>query len=101
MKRIFTMLLIVCSAITTASADPTAAAPQKKPENVIRIMNTLIDRFGAKERQIYSVNRNPNTGIIESSIRAVTFYCDAIFLMLIISVLVTYWVIFVLMLNGN
>lgn len=77
MKRIMIMLLIVCSAITTASADPTAAAPQKKPENVIRIMNTLIDRFGAKERQIYSVNRNPNTGIIESSIRAVTFYCDA------------------------
>ena len=77
MKRIMIMLLIVCSAITTASADPTAAAPQKKPENVIRIMNTLIDRFGAKERQIYSVNRNPNTGTIESSIRAVTFYCDA------------------------
>lgn len=76
MKRIFTMLLIACSIITTASADPTAN-PQKKPENVIRIMNTLIDRFGAKERQIYSVNRNPNTGIIESSIRAVTFYCDA------------------------
>lgn len=77
MKRIFTMLLIACSIITTASADPTAAAPQKKPENVIRIMNTLIDRFGAKERQIYSVNRNPNTGTIESSIRAITFYCDA------------------------
>ena len=71
------MLLIACSAITTASADPTATAPQKKPENVIRIMNTLIDNFGAKERQIYSVNRNPNTGTIESSIRAVTFYCDA------------------------
>ena len=71
------MLLIACSIITTASADPTAAAPQRKPENVIRIMNTLIDRFGAKERQIYSVNRNPNTGIIESSIRAITFYCDA------------------------
>ena len=71
------MLLIACSAITTISADPTAAAPQKKPENVIRIMNTLIDRFGAKERQIYSVNRNPNTGTIESSLRAVTFYCDA------------------------
>ena len=71
------MLLIACSTITTASADPTSTAPQKKPENVIRIMNTLIDRFGAKERQIYSVNRNPNTGTIESSIRAVTFYCDA------------------------
>ena len=77
MKRIMIMLLIACSAITTISADPTAAAPQKKPENVIRIMNTLIDRFGAKERQIYSVNRNPNTGTIESSLRAVTFYCDA------------------------
>ena len=76
MKRIVIMLLIACSAITTASADPTANL-QKKPENVIRIMNTLIDKFGAKERQIYSVNRNPNTGTIESSIRAVTFYCDA------------------------
>ena len=77
MKRMIIMLLIACSAITTASADPTAAAPQKKPENVIRIMNTLIDRFGAKERQHYFVNRNPNTGAIESSLRAVTFYCDA------------------------
>lgn len=77
MKRLFILLLIACSAITTASADPTAAAPQRKPENVIRIMNTLIDRFGAKERQIYSVNRNPITGTIESSLRAVTFYCDA------------------------
>ena len=77
MKRIVIMLLIACSAITTASADPTATAPQKKPENVIRIMNTIIDRFGEKERQIYSVNRNPNTGTIESSLRAVTFYCDA------------------------
>ena len=76
MKRIVIMLLIACSAIITISADPTAN-PQKKPENVIRIMNTLIDKYGAKERQIYSVNRNPNTGIIESSIRAVTFYCDA------------------------
>ncbi len=77
MKRIVIMLLIACSVITTASADPTATAPQKKPENVIRIMNTLIDKFGAKERQIYSVNRNPNTGTIESSLRSVTFYCDA------------------------
>ena len=77
MKRIMIMLLIACSAITTASADPMAVAPQKKPENVIRIMNTLIDRFGAKERQIYFVNRNPNTGAVESSLRAVTFYCDA------------------------
>ena len=32
------MLLIACSIITTASADPTAAAPQRKPENVIRII---------------------------------------------------------------
>ena len=77
MKRLVIMLLIACSAISTTSADPTATAPQKKPENVIRIMNTLIDKFGAKERQIYSVNRNPNTGTIESSLRAVTFYCDA------------------------
>ena len=38
MKRIFIMLLIACSAITTISADP-LANPQKKPETVIATLN--------------------------------------------------------------
>jgi hypothetical protein len=74
MKRIFIMLLIVSSAVTTASADP-SAAPQKKPESVIFTLNAIIQKFGTNEGQTYSVNRNPNTGIIESSIKIVPFRC--------------------------
>ena len=68
MKRIIIMLLIACSAITTVSAEPTAA-PQKKPESVIATLNAIINKFGNNSGQTYSVNRNPNTGIIESSIK--------------------------------
>ena len=74
MKRIIIMLLIACSAITTMSADPTAA-PQKKPANVIATLNAIIQKFGLNEGQIFSVNRNPNTGIMESSTKIVPFSC--------------------------
>ena len=76
MKRIVIMLLIACSALTTISADP-LAAPQKKPETVIFTLNAIIQKFGQNEGQVYSVNRNPNTGIIESSIKIVPFRCSA------------------------
>ena len=74
MKRIIIMLLIACSAITTISADP-SAAPQKKPESVIATLNAIIMKFGNASGQTYSVNRNPNTGIIESSIKIMPFRC--------------------------
>ena len=70
------MLLIACSAVTTISAD-SSAAPQKKPETVIFTLNAIIQKFGQNEGQVYSVNRNPNTGIIESSIKIVPFHCSA------------------------
>ena len=70
------MLLIACSAVTTISADP-SAAPQKKPETVIFTLNAIIQKFGQDEGQVYSVNRNPNTNIIESSIKIVPFRCSA------------------------
>ena len=76
MKRIIVMLLIACSAVTTISAD-SSAAPQKKPEIVIATLNAIIQKFGQNEGQVYSVNRNPNTGIIESSIKIVPFRCSA------------------------
>ena len=75
MKRLFIMLLIACSAITTISADP-LAAPQKKPESVIATLNAIIQKFGQNEGQVYSVNRNPNTNIIESSTKIVPFHCS-------------------------
>ena len=76
MKRLFIMLLIACSAITTISAD-SSAAPKKKPESVIFTLNAIIQKFGLNEGQVYSVNRNPNTGIIESSTKIVPFHCKA------------------------
>ena len=75
MKRLFIMLLIACSAITTISADP-SSAPQKKPESVIATLNAIIHKFGQNEGQVYSVNRNPNTNIIESSTKIVPFHCS-------------------------
>ena len=75
MKRIIIMLLIACSATVTVSADP-SAAPQKKPESVIATFNAIIMKFGNASGQTYSVNRNPNTGIIESSIKIVPFRCS-------------------------
>ena len=77
MKRIVIMLLIACSALSTISADP-SATPQKKPESVIATLNAIIYKFGQSEGQVYSVNRNPNTGIIESSTKIVPFRCLAI-----------------------
>lgn len=75
MKRLVIMLLIACSAVTTISADPSAST-QKKPENVIATLNSIIQKFGNSSGQTYSVNRNPNTGIIESSIKIVPFRCS-------------------------
>ena len=76
MKRIIVMLLIACSAIATINAD-SSAAPKKKPESVIFTLNAIIQKFGLNEGQVYSVNRNPNTGIIESSTKIVPFHCKA------------------------
>ena len=76
MKRIIVMLLIACSAITTINAD-SSAAPKKKPESVIFTLNAIIQKFGLNEGQVYSVNRNPNIGIIESSTKIVPFHCKA------------------------
>ena len=75
MKRLVIMLLIACSATVTISADPSASA-QKKPSYVIATLNAIIQKFGNSSGQTYSVNRNPNTGIIESSIKIVPFRCS-------------------------
>lgn len=71
MKRIATMLLIACSAITTVSA-------QKKiypntPQRVISAFEYVINAYGQNEGQTYSVIKNPNTNIIESKERIEPF----------------------------
>ena len=65
------MLLIACSAITTASA-------QKKiypntPQRVIKQLEYEINIHGQNEGQTYSVSKNPNTNIIESKERIEPF----------------------------
>ena len=76
MKQLFIMLLIVSSVVTTANAQerlkPTIAS---NPNNVIKAFEFLIDLYGQKAGQTYSVEKNPNTGIIESRERIVAFTC--------------------------
>ena len=75
MKRLIIMLLIACSAITTASADPTAT-PQKKAKSVIESLEGIIAFYAEKGIQTLSVTKNPETGLIESSERIAPFTCQ-------------------------
>ena len=75
MKRFFIMLLIACSAITTASADPTAT-PQKKAESVIQSLEGIIAFYAEEGGQTLSVIKNPETGLVEASERIAPFTCE-------------------------
>ena len=75
MKRVFIMLLIACSAVTTVSAD-SAATPQKKAKSVIQSLEGVIAFYAQEGKQTLSVTKNPETGLIESSERIVPFTCE-------------------------
>ena len=75
MKRIIIMLLIACSAITTASADSTAT-PQKMAKSVIESLEGIIAFYAEKGSLTLSVTKNPETGLIESSERIAPFTCQ-------------------------
>ena len=70
-----TLLLIVCSTINVSAAS--TAREQKRPEKVIANLNAIIAHFGHKGGQSFAVNRNPNTGIIESSEKIAVFSCQS------------------------
>ena len=74
MKRTFIMLLVACSAITTANADSTAT-PQKKAKSVIQSLEGVIAFHAEEGNQTLSVTKNPETGLIESSERIAPFTC--------------------------
>ena len=89
MKRIIIMLLIACSTTTPTLAQSKSKAQKKDyhlvigdskehqyPLRVFRKLRTIRDQFGKKEGQTYSVIKNPNTGIIESSERITHFSCS-------------------------
>ena len=88
MKRIIIMLLIACSAVVTATAQSRSKTQKKDylaivenkeyqyPLRVFRRLREIRDQFGRKQGQVYSVLKNPNTGLIESAERITHFSCD-------------------------
>ncbi len=75
MKRLFIMLLIACSAFTTVSAD-SAATPQKKAKSVVKDLEGIIAFYAKEGSETTSITKNPETGLIESSVRIVPFTCE-------------------------
>jgi hypothetical protein len=74
MKRVFTLLLIACSTILAANAQKKAqSANANKPTHVVEQLEDIINDYGANGEQVYSVNRNPNTNLLESKVRVVNF----------------------------
>ena len=73
MKRVFTLLLIACSTILAANAQKKTATTANKPTHVVEQLEDIISLWGTKNGQIYSVNRNPNTNLLESKVRVVDF----------------------------
>ena len=77
MKRIIIML-IVCSIVSTAMAQKVSAIGKQKnyPVSVQQQLKHMIDKFGTNEGQVYSVIKNPNTGLVEMSQRISKFSCS-------------------------
>lgn len=77
MKRLFTLLLIACSTIATIHAQQRAKnQPQTTPVHVKELFNNIIENWGNPSDEVYSVNKNPNTSLIESSVR-ITYFVAA------------------------
>ena len=74
MKRLFIMMLIACSAITTISAQQ-KGKQDNVPYNVKALFHSIITAWG-EPNDVYSVNKNPETNQIESSVRITTFSAD-------------------------
>lgn len=74
MRKIFIMLLIAITAVATTNAQTSKKSQTNKPVNVIKQLNFTIDTYGQKDKQSYSVKRNPNTNLIESSEKIVPFF---------------------------
>ena len=75
MKRIFIMLLIACSAITTINAQQ-KGKQDNVPYNVKALFYTILKTWGSPTDDVYSVNKNPDTNQIEQSVRITYFVAD-------------------------
>ena len=78
MKRLFIMLLIACSAIITVSAQQrrTKNQSQATPIHVQTLFDNIIKYWGNPSDEVFSINKNPNTNLIESSVRITYFVAE-------------------------
>jgi hypothetical protein len=76
MKRLFTLLLIACSTIATIHAQQRAKGQQTTPIHVKTLFNDIIMTWGNPSDEVYSINKNPNTNLIESSVRITYFVAN-------------------------
>ena len=75
MKRIVIMMLIVCSATITASAQQKGKV-DTTPYNVKALFYNFLKSWGAPSDEVYSVIKNPNTNQIESSVKITYFVAN-------------------------
>ena len=74
MKRLFTLLLIACSILGVIHAQQrTKNQPRTTPIHVKTLLGDIIKNWGNPSDEVYSVNKNPNTNLIESSVRITYF----------------------------
>ncbi len=76
MKRLFILLLIACSTIATIHAQQRAKGQQTTPIHVKTLFNDIIMTWGNPSDEVYSINKNPNTNLIESSVRITYFVAN-------------------------
>ena len=76
MKRLFILLLIACSILTTIHAQQRAKGQQTTPIHVKTLFNDIIKTWGAPSDEVFSINKNPNTNLIESSVRITYFVAN-------------------------
>ena len=70
------LLLIACSATITTSAQQKKATVDNTPYNVKALFYTFLKSWGAPSDEVYSVQRNPNTNQIESSVKITNFVAN-------------------------
>jgi hypothetical protein len=76
MKRIIFLLLIACSTFTSGYAQQQWRRGRvlvQNPDNVIKVLENIINDCEEHKTTTYSVTKDPNTGVVESSVRVIHF----------------------------
>lgn len=74
MKKIFFLLIAVCSVVmASAQTSRKKTTNDLPPRHVVEVLNNVMESCGTDSTQIYSVEKNPNTNMLESSIRIMSF----------------------------